>query len=120
MIRKPKKNVVSKVLPFLDTDESVPFYDGADNSYSVEPRLDKTDRTVISAVEAIPFVGRAISDLFFGETKRNEKLDQIAAQKVTIRRDELDRLSPRAAFDLGDKFYDNAFARERNEIKNVR
>lgn len=104
---------------FFDSP-SGPQYSGTTNEYEVESRFEPHETVLITAVEAIPFVGRGISDLFFGNTKRNEKLDQVAAQKVSARRHELDRISPRAAYDLGTAFYDNAFARERSEIKGVK
>lgn len=118
--RKKGKSAIAPIPSIIDIDTSIPHYTGTVNQYVVEPRLSNTDDAIISGVEAIPFIGRAISDLFFGETKRRQKLDQIASAKVDQRRVELDRISPRAAYSLGESFYDNAYARERNLIANRR
>lgn len=102
-----------------DFGESVPVYSGTTNPYVVEPRVNDDEKLIDTAVQAIPFVGGFISDLFFGDAKREQRIDQAAAAKVDKRRVELDRISPQAAHDLGIEFYDHAFTRERSRIEHA-
>lgn len=115
-----KKKFRNKGLPSSSYDDyGSPHNSGANSSYIVDPRFSDGERILVTAVEAIPFVGRGISDIFFGSTKRNEKLDQLAASKVDVRRKELDKLSPRGAYDLGVEFYDNIYADERRKLSHL-